>query len=126
MIDRVFVYGTLQPGQCRWSILAPYVVQSDAQSEIAARGKLYDTGYGWPAAVFDADAVEDVPGVVLALKPVSLDEAIATLDAVEGADSDLFRRIVVDIGGQRCWAYQWSGSTEGFRDIACWPVDRTE
>ena len=73
MTSRVFVYGTLQPGQPRWPLLAPFGIQIGSLAR--ARGALFDTGYGWPAAVFDADATEEVPGVVVAIHAEMLEEA---------------------------------------------------
>jgi gamma-glutamylcyclotransferase (GGCT)/AIG2-like uncharacterized protein YtfP len=116
----VFVYGTLKPGQHRWPTLAPFASGEQAAVSASAPGRLFDTGYGWPAAVFDPRAADLVPGVVVALHPASADEALSVLDDVEGVDSGLFRRVLVDVEGRRCWAYHWPGKTEGFRRIAHW------
>lgn len=121
MTTRVFVYGTLKPGQSRWDILRPFAVEADSESPSSASGQLFDTGYGWPAAVFAAGTSDLVPGVVVAIRPESVDEALATLDAVEGVESGLFRRILIDVEGLPCWAYHWPGPTEEFRRIALWP-----
>src|SRR5262249_30776779 len=45
----LFVYGTLAPGQVAWSTLAPH---ARATWETQVDGHLYDTGRGYPAAVF--------------------------------------------------------------------------
>ena len=73
--------------------------------------------YGWPAAVFDADAAEEVPGVVVSIHAELLEEALASLDEVEGVDGGLFQRVVIDVGGLSCWAYHWPESTEAFHRI---------
>ena len=119
MTSRVFVYGTLQPGQPRWPLLAPFGIQVGSLAR--ARGALFDTGYGWPAAVFDADAAEEVPGVVVAVRAELLEEALVALDEVEGVDGGLFQRVVIDVDGLSCWAYHWPGSTEAFDRIQRWP-----
>lgn len=118
MTTHVFVYGTLQPGQSRWPALRPF---GSAVSTGSAAGLLFDPGYGWPAAVFHSKVIERVPGVVVALRPESVDEALATLDDIEGVAVGLFERVVVDVGGQPCWAYHWPGSASGYRRITRWP-----
>ena len=45
----LFVYGTLAPGELSWSLLAPHAV---ATCEGSVPGRLYDTGRGYPGAVF--------------------------------------------------------------------------
>ena len=73
------------------------------------------------AAVFDADAAEEVPGVVVSIRAEMLEEALASLDEVEGVDGGLFQRVVIDVGGLSCWAYHWPESTEAFHRIQRWP-----
>jgi gamma-glutamylcyclotransferase (GGCT)/AIG2-like uncharacterized protein YtfP len=123
--ERVFVYGTLKPGQGRWSVLAPFVLPTGDDGASAVSGLLYDTGYGWPAAVFDTAAGADVPGTVLTLRPESVAQALDTLDAVEGVRSGLFHRMLVEVDGQSCWAYHWPGPVAGFQRIRCWPLNAT-
>ncbi len=120
MINHVFVYGTLQPGQPRWPALARFTPQPNATPAVCLPGHLFDTGYGWPAAVFDPDSGDQVPGVVVGLDPKSVDEALLTLDAIEGVDSGLFQRVIVTAGGHPCWSYNWPGPTEGFHRIPAW------
>jgi len=114
------VYGTLKPGQSRWPILAPFTIRSDANSRASACDRLFDAGYGWPAAVFDSRVRDQVPGVVVAIRPESINAALAALDAVEGVASGLFRRIVIDVDGQPCWVYHWPGPTDESRRVARW------
>lgn len=116
----MFVYGTLKPGQRRWPILAPFTSRPDAGVPGSAPGRLFDTGYGWPAAVFDRRAADRVPGVIVGLHPASTDEALAILDDVEGVGSGLFRRVLVDVEGRPCWSYHWPGSIGDFRRITLW------
>jgi len=117
----IFVYGTLKPGQHRWPVLASFGNQSDGARSARARGALFDTGYGWPAAVFDGGAAAEVPGVVVSMRAEMLHEALATLDEVEGVAGGLFQRVVIDVDGQSCWAYHWPGATVAFRQIERWP-----
>lgn len=120
MSAEVFVYGTLKPGQRRWPILAPFVSASEAAVPAEAPGRLFDTGYGWPAAVFDPRDADRVPGVVIGLNPASTEEALAVLDDVEGVDSGLFQRVLIDVEDRACWAYHWPGPTGEFRRITLW------
>jgi gamma-glutamylcyclotransferase (GGCT)/AIG2-like uncharacterized protein YtfP len=119
---RVFVYGTLKPGHLRWPILQPFAERGEGDWSGWAHGRLFDTGYGWPAAVFESTVGDPVPGVVVAISPRSISQALAALDAVEGVADGLFRRVLVNVSGQSCWAYHWPGSTIGFNRIACRPV----
>lgn len=121
MIDRLFVYGTLQPGQPRWPALAGFVLHGGNGCRVTVTGTLYDTGYGWPAAIFGGGVDDHIPGIVLRLAPGTVDEGLAALDLIEGVGARLFERVAVEIDGYRCWAYQWLGDTEGFRRIESWP-----
>lgn len=123
MSTRVFVYGTLKPGQHRWPALARFA--DGERSEAQAAGRLFDPGWGWPAAVFDAEHTGRIPGVVVAIAPDSIREALAALDDIEGVAGGLFQRVLIDAGGQPCWAYHWPGPTAGFRRIGAWPPTGT-
>ena len=58
----LFVYGTLMPGRLRWPILAPF---ARGHRPGVATGALYDSGNGWPVAVFGEGG--EVPGVLVEL-----------------------------------------------------------
>jgi gamma-glutamylcyclotransferase (GGCT)/AIG2-like uncharacterized protein YtfP len=45
--DRLFVYGTLQPGASAWGLLEPWVRGTPRPAVV--QGVLYDTGRGYPA-----------------------------------------------------------------------------
>jgi gamma-glutamylcyclotransferase (GGCT)/AIG2-like uncharacterized protein YtfP len=119
-MPRVFVYGTLRPGQPRWPALARFISEPDATRAASVPGQLFDTGYGWPAAIFEGTSIDQVLGVVVRLDPESVDEALLTLDAIEGVDSGLFQRVIVTADGHPCWSYHWPGPTEGFQRIPGW------
>jgi gamma-glutamylcyclotransferase (GGCT)/AIG2-like uncharacterized protein YtfP len=117
---RVFVYGTLLPGEERWPLLAPFAVAWEAAS---VRGALFDTGYGYPALVLvlEGDTVGEVPGVVVELDPERVDAAVRLLDRIEGA-GHLYRRVEVRTRVGPAFTYEWLGGTDGMARIARWPA----
>ena len=76
--DRVFVYGTLQPGASAWWRLSPHA--TDARPAVAT-GRVYDTGHGYPALVRGAGTVRG--HLVTLADPVA---AMPALDRYEGPD----------------------------------------
>lgn len=108
----LFVYGTLRPGEVRWHHLAPFV--ADAGVDATVPGELYDTGRGYPAAVFRAGGGACgvigsgfVRGRVYGLAPQRMDEGLDHLDEVEGAVGGLYHRVVVHTSvGPAAWAYE--------------------
>ena len=99
----LFVYGSLLPGQSNWHVLAPWVADTGVAD--SAPGELYDTGHGWPAAVFGRVASR-VTGRVYGLRPDTLAEALAVLDEFEGIHAGEYARIeLVTDGGRTAWAY---------------------
>lgn len=118
MIAHVFAYGTLLPGQARWYALEPYVHGTGEPDE--AFGELYDTGRGYPAAVFvDVSLVDVSPeagrieGRTFELQQDHLDRALQHLDDVEGAVGGLYRRIEIrTVNGVHAWAYQYGGGLQ--------------
>ena len=99
----LFVYGSLLPGQSNWHVLAPWV--ADAGTPDSAAGDLFDTGRGWPAAVF-APGAGRIVGRVFTLAAATSDEALAVLDEFEGIHEGAYTRIEVTThGGRTAWAY---------------------
>lgn len=114
---RLFVYGTLMPGRLRWPILERFA----GTCRVAhVAGTIYDSGDGWPVAVFaGGDAV--VPGVLVDLDPSTLAEALPVLDDVEDTATDKLRRIVVTTTeGEAAWAYHHPAAVVGFERIDSW------
>lgn len=97
------MYGTLLPDQSNWFMLEPWV--ADAGWPDSAPGELFDTGLGWPAAVFGAGPAR-VTGRVFTLAPHTLAEALEVLDEFEGIHEGAYERIeIVTDGGRTAWAY---------------------
>ena len=99
----LFVYGTLRPGEVRWHHLEPFVVGEGVEASV--EGGLYDTGLGYPAAMFTEAGT--IHGRVYELATDTLAAALAHLDEVEGAVRGLYHRLTVQPStGGAAWAYQ--------------------
>lgn len=124
----LFAYGTLLPGDVRWPLLSAYVVDEGWPDQVA--GALYDTGLGYPAAVFstsvlieanndDAHAVSPsgardgiIRGRTFVLLETSLERALDVLDEEEDTVAGLYRRVRVRTASTTAWAYAYgSGLT---------------
>ncbi len=109
MMLPLFAYGTLLPGEVRWQVLAPYVVDEGVAD--TAGGRLFDTGVGYPAALFDGRST--IHGRVFTLRVERYDDALVALDEVEGAVDGAYRRVeIVTAGGRRVWAYEYGGGLD--------------
>lgn len=109
--DRVFVYGTLRPGEPRWPLIEDAIVGTEPAE---VRGALWATGRGYPAAVFGAEGT--IPGDVLWIEPERRSEVIDWLDRIEG-EGTLYRRVVVETSVGPAVAYEWMGSTDGLTPL---------
>jgi gamma-glutamylcyclotransferase (GGCT)/AIG2-like uncharacterized protein YtfP len=108
---RLFVYGTLAPGDEAWPVLEPWVVGEPFPD--AAVGCLYDTGRGYPAATFEHNGQSLVHGTVVTLDPARASVALDTLDRYEG---DEYERISVRTeSGVEAATYVWIASLAGCR-----------
>ncbi len=86
-IDKLFVYGTLLQGERRNHHLdGCYLIQS---AEIP--GRLYDTGRGYPAALFDGNSKETVMGEIYAISG-DVGKKLRELDEIEGTEIGLYTR----------------------------------
>ena len=107
-ISTLFVYGTLQPGDVRWPFLEPFA--ADVGTPDRVDGQLFDTGCGYPAAVFAARAEpgSTIVGRRFTLRPDRIDEALAVLDTEESSVAGLYSRVVVTThAGVAAWAYEY-------------------
>jgi gamma-glutamylcyclotransferase (GGCT)/AIG2-like uncharacterized protein YtfP len=114
---RIFVYGTLMPGEPLWPALTRYARRWTAAS---APGRLWDTGHGYPGVRFAAGG-EAVPGVVVDLEDDRVAEAIEVLDEIE-EEGRLYRRVEVVTSVGPAFAYEWLGAVDGLRPLPDgWP-----
>lgn len=109
MISSLFVYGTLRPGDVRWTLLEPFA--ADAGTDDTVAGRVYDTGLDYPAAIFGGDGT--IVGRTYALHRHLLEVALAALDEEEDTVLGLYRRVEVTTGrGVRAWAYEYGDGLE--------------
>ena len=118
----LFVYGTLMPDHLRWPMLAPHAV---GHRRAAARGRLYDSGLGWPVArLVDRTGHDEhdlVPGWVVDLAVGAMDDLLVVLDEMEGVDRGLYDRVVVDlVDGGTAWAYSCATAVDDLPRIDDW------
>jgi gamma-glutamylcyclotransferase (GGCT)/AIG2-like uncharacterized protein YtfP len=100
----LFVYGTLRPGDVRWRILEPFVVDDGFDDTVP--GALYDTGHDYPAARFGPRGT--IHGRTFGLFAASLERCLAVLDEVEGTVAGLYHRVLLTTDrGVRAWAYEY-------------------
>lgn len=109
MIRHLFVYGTLRTGDVRWPFLRPFVRGAGIADTVP--GSLFDTGFDYPAAVFDRAG--NVVGQTFELDVATIDRALDVLDAEEDTVGGLYRRVVVTTGsGVEAWAYEYGAGLD--------------
>ena len=114
--NAMFVYGTLLPDEERWPLIADHVV---AVRPATVRGALFDTGRGYPCALFDRDG--SIPGAMLELRAGEVDAVLALVDEVEGVDLGLYERVVVTTDADEpAWSYAWAQDLDGLVKILRW------
>lgn len=112
--NRVFVYGTLQPGGTAWPRIRGYAVGEPTATTMP--GVLYDTGMGYPA--LRPGTEPNVPGWTVTLNTPA--KALAELDGYEGAQYQRVR--AADAAGRLCWTYLWTAPTKDLvRQTKAWP-----
>lgn len=98
---RVFVYGSLMPGERAWPLLREHADGVLPQPAWLPVGGLGDTGHDYPALYLDTGA--GVPGFVVELAdPVT---SLPELDRYEGPEYERVRVHLDD--GTACWAWRW-------------------
>lgn len=112
-ISHLFVYGTLLPGDVRFHLLQPFVVDDGWADSIP--GRLFDTGEDYPAALLDhrAEPGGTIRGRTFALLETSAIRALEVLDDVEGVVAGAYRRVAVTTAsGVRSWVYEYGGGLD--------------
>lgn len=110
-ITHLFVYGTLRPGDVRWHFLEPFVVDEGWIDSTA--GQVFDTGAGYPAALFDDPGDSIIHGRSYALLESSIERCLDVLDREEQSVAGGFHRVpVITTTGTTAWAYQYRGGLD--------------
>lgn len=99
---KIFVYGTFLRGECRHHVVQGYAFHGERE----VRGILYDTGYGYPAAVFNPQLQTSVRGELYGFPAGSEKEFMERMDKIEGVDFGLFERREVHLNGDVFYAYE--------------------
>lgn len=103
MTNKIFLYGTLMPGQSRGaSIPYQHVIPTSIvmNAVVRAYGLFYYAHGNFPIAVVHHQPALNamtIKGKLLSIKPERLEEVLEILDEVEGVSSNLFRRLCVDV-----------------------------
>ncbi|MFK8025909.1 MAG: gamma-glutamylcyclotransferase [Ilumatobacter sp.] len=107
-VTHVFVYGTLRPGDVRWTFLEPFVIDEGWPDSVP--GRLFDTGLDYPAALF-GDRAEPggvIVGRTYALIESSISRCLEVLDREEDTVGGRYRRVTMTTGtGVRAWVYEY-------------------
>jgi gamma-glutamylcyclotransferase (GGCT)/AIG2-like uncharacterized protein YtfP len=112
----VFVYGTLLPNESRWPLLEPFAIGARPAT---VPGRLFDTGRGYPCALFSGAGT--IPGAVVTLEPAQVAEVLELLDEVEGVAFGLYERVVVRTDdGEAVWSYEWATDMDELTPIVRW------
>lgn len=111
-IVHVFVYGTLRPGDVRWSFLEPFVTDGGIADSVD--GSLFDTGEDYPAATFAPTPTGNgtgsnlIHGRTFRITETLLDECLAVLDVEEDTVAGRYRRVAITTqAGLDVWAYEY-------------------
>ncbi|ANY06242.1 gamma-glutamylcyclotransferase [Pseudonocardia sp. HH130630-07] len=105
--SRVFVYGTLMPGEHAWPLLREHAAAVLPQPSFLPVGGLADTGLGRPALSPDTGA--GVPGFTVELADPC--GALPELDRYAGPGHQRARFTLDD--GTVCWSWRWTGQRDG-------------
>jgi gamma-glutamylcyclotransferase (GGCT)/AIG2-like uncharacterized protein YtfP len=107
----LFVYGTTMPGHLRYPSIRQFVAEATRDS---VPGRLFDTGFGYPAAKFGA-GLGTIEGYLLRLRPERVAEARRTFTEIEAG---LYEPVTVETAsGVEATAYEWIQSTDGMEPI---------
>jgi gamma-glutamylcyclotransferase (GGCT)/AIG2-like uncharacterized protein YtfP len=106
-----FVYGTTMPGHLRYPVIEEFIA---AYVPDRVTGRLYDSGFGYPAAKFGGGQ-SWIEGFRLEIRPGREVEARRAFTSFE---SGLFDPVTVRTeGGVTVTAYEWIAAVDGFEEL---------
>ena len=104
MINHVFVYGTLLPGDVRWRYLAQFVSDEGVPDRSVARCST-------PASTIprrSSTTSGTILGRTFAVAPEVLDDCLSVLDVEEDTVGGRYRRVAVRTHrGTEVWSYEY-------------------
>ena len=103
----LFVYGTLLKGEER----SFYLSDCRLLRAIEVPGGLYDTGNGYPAALFGEQSEDTVSGELYYMP--GPEGKLKELDLVEQVESGLFERVLLNHSGMEFFSYQAGAALRG-------------
>jgi len=109
-MPKVFVYGTLKKGYRNHPLLHGYGERSELLAEDSCEGVLYNTPYGFPAAV---KGMGVIVGEVYEVTP----ETLKRLDRLEGHPQMYTRTEVKLDSGTKAFVYFWNGDPENYNGV---------
>lgn len=110
MLNKIFVYGTLLPGEPNARLLAGI---NFTTTEDTMTGDLYDAG-AFPFAILAGTGPAVIHGAVYSFAPEIMEAVLSRLDELEGYyapgnPSNLYDRVEVTTGkGERVYVYETS------------------
>lgn len=106
------MYGTMKPGHRFYPTIDEFVAETEPA---AVSGDLFDTGAGYPAAVFDETQITEISGFLIRWIPNQEATANATIADVE---NNLFRPVrVTTTEGIDAVAYEYVGETDTLTQV---------
>lgn len=106
-LDKIFVYGTLLRGEPG----SRFMHDCELSGEFEVPGRLFDTGKGYPAALFDTALKETVYGELYVMEDAVT--KLRELDVVEGTGNGLFKRVRINQDGIEFYSFEPGGLLEG-------------
>jgi gamma-glutamylcyclotransferase (GGCT)/AIG2-like uncharacterized protein YtfP len=119
-MNKVFVYGTLKPGNRLYPAIGGFVEDS---IEGYTAGVMYSASHrGFPYVVFNDDKAEPptIMGFVLTFDPSMIEFVLRELDAIEGHPAHYKRvkiMVYTDDGVVEAWSYDGSPTVDKWVDM---------
>lgn len=107
----LFVYGTLLKGEER----SHYLTDCNLLRAVEVPGTLYDTGSGYPVALFAPDSIDTIKGELYHMPDP--ERKLKVLDHVEQAYSGLYQRVLLNHIGMRFFSYRAGASVKARTSI---------
>lgn len=101
MTDFLFVYGTLLKGEQRNFNLK----NCELKNYMSISGEIYDTGFGYPAAIYTPDSKNKIYGELYKIEE-DKNQLLKELDTAEGVNEGIFIRKILNIEEKKFYFYE--------------------